>query len=363
MKAAAIAALALAACGQDAITVAERGGADHNRAALLAAARQCRTAGNSPEAFVAFAQSVLTLRVGMDETVADEAELLILALALDAVAAVPGAATGGDAPMRTVWPIGLAPRITAPVPGRPLSDAWSAYLPGADEDAARYAMRLCGAQLAPACGHIVPEGHAAVVAAVAIERFTDRVRAAVANCVTCGGDVWRERIAGWEALDDAAVAYIEPARQRNAVARWPVAGPGARAAPAAPTLVLDDDGGIAVDGEPMQQAPAALELLLAARRRGRSTLMFSGYARAELAAQALGPAVLANLDVLIDGRYRADLRHGHGLRGSANQAIHLLTARHTLAEVEATPEAEVTIGADGSIALTGVAPLTLRALR
>ncbi|MBK9032162.1 MAG: radical SAM protein [Myxococcales bacterium] len=141
-------------------------------------------------------------------------------------------------------------------------------------------------------------------------------------------------------------------------------GPGVDLAEVVAAIGRADVDGLTLSGgEPMQQAPAALELLLAARRRGLSTLMFSGYARAELTAQALGPAVLAHLDVLIDGRYRAEARHGHGLRGSANQAIHLLTGRHTLAEVEATPEAEVTIAADGTIALTGVAPLTIRALR
>lgn len=257
--------VALAACGQDPIAVADRGGADHNRAALLAAARQCRTAGNTPEAFAAFAQSVLTLRVGMDETVAEEAELLVLGLALDAVSALPGAATGAEAPILKVWPIGLAPRITAPVPGRPLSDAWSEYIAGADEDVARYVMRLCGAQLARECGHVVPEGQAAVVASVAIERFTDRIRAAVATCLTCGHDVWKHRIAGWEALDRAAVAYVQPARQRSAVERWPVAGPGARPLPAGPTLELDDDGAIWVGDESV--SPTALVAFLAAARR------------------------------------------------------------------------------------------------
>ena len=115
-------------------------------------------------------------------------------------------------------------------------------------------------------------------------------------------------------------------------------------------------------GEPMQQAPAALELLLAARRLGLSTLMFSGYARAELEAQALGPAVLAHLDVLVDGRYRADLRAGEGLRGSSNQRIHVLTPRYRAEDVEATPVAEVRIAADGSVVLTGVDPLKARSL-
>lgn len=116
-------------------------------------------------------------------------------------------------------------------------------------------------------------------------------------------------------------------------------------------------------GEPMQQAPAALELLLAARRRGLSTLMFSGYTREELGGQALGPAVLAHLDVLVDGRYRADVRAGTGLLGSSNQRIHLLSSRYTEADVTATPTAEVRIAADGTVVLTGVDPLKLKTLR
>lgn len=123
-------------------------------------------------------------------------------------------------------------------------------------------------------------------------------------------------------------------------------------------------GGLTLSGgEPMQQAHAALELLVRARGLGLSTLMFSGYRVEELGAHALGPAVLAHLDVLIDGRYEASQRMSDGLRGSANQQIRILSARHTAAEVASTPHAEIQIGADGSISLTGVAPLTIRALR
>ena len=147
-------------------------------------------------------------------------------------------------------------------------------------------------------------------------------------------------------------------------AAGPVTTVAAVAAELARAALAGDVEGLTLSGgEPMQQAPAALELLLAARRRGRSTLMFSGYPRDELAAHALGPAVLAHLDVLVDGRYQPADKLGHGLRGSANQTLHLLTARHSRAEVEATPEAEIRIGKDGSLELTGVAPLTVRSLR
>ena len=150
-------------------------------------------------------------------------------------------------------------------------------------------------------------------------------------------------------------------------ATHPAAGPATAVAEVAGQLAAaaragEVEGLTLSGGEPMQQAPAALELLLAARRLGLSTLMFSGYTKAEIEGQALGPAVLAHLDVLIDGRYRADLRAGLDLRGSSNQQVHLLTARYTAAEVAATPEAEIRIAADGSVVLTGVDPLKVRSL-
>jgi anaerobic ribonucleoside-triphosphate reductase activating protein len=113
-------------------------------------------------------------------------------------------------------------------------------------------------------------------------------------------------------------------------------------------------------GEPLQQPEAARALLDAARALGLSTLAFSGYTIDEIRALPGGPDVLARLDVLIDGRYVAGERLATGLRGSANQHIHLLTDRHSLAEVEATPVAEIRIGPTGEVVLTGVNPLKLK---
>ncbi len=113
-------------------------------------------------------------------------------------------------------------------------------------------------------------------------------------------------------------------------------------------------------GEPLQQPEAAVALLDLARALGMSTLAFSGYAIDEIRARPGGGDVLARLDVLIDGRYVAGERLATGLRGSANQRIHLLTDRHTLAEVEATPVAEIRIGPGGEMVLTGVDPLKLK---
>lgn len=113
-------------------------------------------------------------------------------------------------------------------------------------------------------------------------------------------------------------------------------------------------------GEPLQQPGAARALLEAARALGLSTLAFSGYSLDEIRALPGGPDVLAQLDVLIDGRYLAPARLAAGLRGSANQRIHLLTGRYTLADVEATPVAEIRIAPTGDVILTGVDPLKLK---
>ncbi|HWU87351.1 MAG TPA: 4Fe-4S single cluster domain-containing protein [Kofleriaceae bacterium] len=113
-------------------------------------------------------------------------------------------------------------------------------------------------------------------------------------------------------------------------------------------------------GEPLQQPAAAAALLDAARALGLSTLAFSGYTLDEIRALPGGPLVLDRLDVLIDGRYVAGERLATGLRGSANQRIHLLTGRYQLAQIEATPVAEIRIDPTGELVLTGVDPLKLR---
>jgi anaerobic ribonucleoside-triphosphate reductase activating protein len=113
-------------------------------------------------------------------------------------------------------------------------------------------------------------------------------------------------------------------------------------------------------GEPLQQAVSASALLDSARALGMSTLAFSGYTLDEIRELPGGPAVLARLDVLIDGRYVAGERLATGLRGSANQRIQLLTQRYAMSEVEATPVAEIRISATGEAILTGVNPLKLK---
>jgi anaerobic ribonucleoside-triphosphate reductase activating protein len=84
-------------------------------------------------------------------------------------------------------------------------------------------------------------------------------------------------------------------------------------------------------GEPMAQAAALAAVIRAARRTRDVTLIcFTGYRLAELGRRPPGPGVgdlLAEIDVLIDGRYVAARNDNRGLRGSDNQRVHMLTDR------------------------------------
>ncbi len=107
-------------------------------------------------------------------------------------------------------------------------------------------------------------------------------------------------------------------------------------------------------GEPFEQPDGLLALVTALA--GTSIIVFSGFTRGEIERQPLGPAILARIDVLVDGRYVEKRRVARGLRGSANQVVHLLSPRHRMADIESTPVGEVVIGPDGEIRVSGVDP-------
>jgi anaerobic ribonucleoside-triphosphate reductase activating protein len=118
-------------------------------------------------------------------------------------------------------------------------------------------------------------------------------------------------------------------------------------------------------GEPFEQPDGLLALARGLRQRAPrlSIVVFSGFTRQELERRPLGPAILAAIDVLVDGRFVERRVLGRGLRGSDNQRIHLLTGRYTLEQIEATPTGEVVIDPDGVARVTGVAPIDLSGQR
>ncbi|MBE1484383.1 4Fe-4S single cluster domain-containing protein [Plantactinospora soyae] len=91
------------------------------------------------------------------------------------------------------------------------------------------------------------------------------------------------------------------------------------------------DGVTFSGGEPMLQAAALAEVITLIRRdRELSLICFTGYRLEQLRDRPPNdgvPALLAEVDVLIDGLYVAARNDGRGLRGSTNQRIHHLTGR------------------------------------
>lgn len=106
-------------------------------------------------------------------------------------------------------------------------------------------------------------------------------------------------------------------------------------------------------GEPFAQAKALAELAKLIRATGLSVLVFTGYDLDELT-RPEQRALLDVSDVVVAGRYIAEQRvSGCALRGSANQRIHFLSDRYSLADMEEVPEVEFILGKDGRLAVTG----------
>lgn len=89
------------------------------------------------------------------------------------------------------------------------------------------------------------------------------------------------------------------------------------------------EGVTLLGGEPFEQALPLAALARGVRRAGLGLMAFSGYTLAELRARADSQPLLAELDLLIDGRYlgsRPDRRRR--FIGSENQRVHFLTGRY-----------------------------------
>jgi anaerobic ribonucleoside-triphosphate reductase activating protein len=111
-------------------------------------------------------------------------------------------------------------------------------------------------------------------------------------------------------------------------------------------------------GEPLQQAPALLDLLRRIRTQSPlSVILSTGYAWEEVQSLPLAGALLSCIDVLIAGRYDQSRRLAHGLRGSANKTVHYLTNRYSQADILSTPASELILLRDGEVTISGVDPL------
>lgn len=116
-------------------------------------------------------------------------------------------------------------------------------------------------------------------------------------------------------------------------------------------------------GEPMEQAAGlARTARLARRRRDLTLICFTGYRLEELAGRAAQEDLLAEVDVLIDGRYVRSRDDERGLRGSTNQRVHHLTGRLREHDLETGPRRTEIRFRDDHTLLVGVPSEGVRAV-
>jgi biopolymer transport protein ExbD len=248
----AVVALAGAACGQEPIGVRPSQNSDYNHAALLGAVDQFVAAGRTPAAYAELSRTVLALRPGMDRSVASEAELKLLVLALGPTQSVQARPVPAqvEALATTVWPTLLAPAIEADGLLDKRDPRAADWLPEPSEDAGGYLVRLCGGALSAECKRVVPELQGPIVAALATRRATERVRNAVAECVMCSAEPgWHEAVRSWEALDRMLSAARPEVERRAAPDNWPVAGNAAEPDPQLPEAEIDPIGEVVIGGQ------------------------------------------------------------------------------------------------------------------
>ncbi|MEV4517916.1 4Fe-4S single cluster domain-containing protein [Dactylosporangium sp. NPDC049525] len=133
------------------------------------------------------------------------------------------------------------------------------------------------------------------------------------------------------------------------------------------TLLADPlvDGLTFSGGEPMLQAAGLAEVAAQARElRDVSLICYTGHRIEHLRGRGASPgvdALLAQVDVLIDGLYRADHNDGVGLRGSSNQRVHHLTQRlaDPVHDFESRPRRVEVYRSGEDVLFVGVPPVGL----
>ncbi|MBA3542433.1 MAG: hypothetical protein H0T79_22650 [Deltaproteobacteria bacterium] len=243
--------LGVLACKQDRIEVKPQTTGDYNHAALQAAIDKFVATGRTSEAYGELATTVTALRPGMDRTVAEEAELKLVVLALVPINAMreKPMAAHVDSLALTVWPTLLGPRIEADTAVLKRDPKAADLVPKPAEDPREYLQRLCGDRLAAECKHVVPEYHGDVVEALAIRHATERVRNAVSSCLTCSADPgWHTAVLSWEGIDRDAAVSLNEIQRRADPDNWPVSGSAAEADPALPEAEVSKFGHLVVGG-------------------------------------------------------------------------------------------------------------------
>ncbi len=245
-----------AACSQEPVKVQNTATSDYGRDQLNRAVAEFVAQGRSPAAYAAFAKRVHELQPTMDKSVAEEAELKLTVLALAPIQSMKElpVAAQAKALATTVWPTAFAPplRATTQLRNVALDEVKAEVAPLDGESPEVYLQRLCGDALNKVCRDSVPEHQPAILAAYAVNRFSERARSAVADCLSCSTDPsWRAAARGWEELESANNTWLKDVERRGSPSNWPVAGPAAEAYVDLPALELSTLGELMIAEQPI----------------------------------------------------------------------------------------------------------------
>ena len=148
---------------------------------------------------------------------------------------------------------------------------------------------------------------------------------------------------------------IHPVRRRRASGGSPTSSPTSSG--------RRDEFGVEgitlLGGEPFAHAAAAAALATAARQRGLTVMVFSGYTLEEIRGAARPgrrPTCSAHTDILVDGPYVRDQPDAERRWvGSTNQRIHFLTDRYRADDPcwRQPNTLEIRVGPDGDVTVNG----------
>ena len=256
-----------AACSRDKIEVNKNASDDYKHGALVGAVDKFVAAGRSPDAYAELAQAIVALRPAMDRTVAKEAELKLVTLAIPPIQAARAKSMREriDTLALTVWPTLLGPPIAADKLFDVKDPSAHEIVPKPGEDPDQYMIRLCEGPLARECKGIVPELQGDIIEALALRRGMERARIAVTECLPCKDDPgWKQAVLAWETFDRTAAETMPDIERRADPDNWPVAGAAADDDPQLPEAELSTRGDLIIGGHsygPNQQRIQVLEEL------------------------------------------------------------------------------------------------------
>lgn len=108
-------------------------------------------------------------------------------------------------------------------------------------------------------------------------------------------------------------------------------------------------------GEPLEQAEATSDLVSVWKKQTQSTVvLLTGFTWSEIQRDNKRLSAVADVDVVIAGRYNRYLHLASGLRGSANKEYYFLTEIYSVKDFHELPEIEIILLPNQTMIQTGM---------